>query len=354
MPLQLIRQDITLMQVDAIVNAANKQLGPGSGVNGAIHRAAGPELLRESLSLGGCATGEAKATAAYQLPCQYVIHTVGPVWRGGIFGEKEKLTACYRSSLALALKLGCESIAFPLLSSGAFGYPKDQALKVAVSAISTFLLENETDMLVYLVLYNKEAVQTGSKLFADIRQYIDDNYVAAHFDPRRESYRYRQMQERRWPECSSAEEENLPLPCSAPVEDVYFSESAKPAISLEEALSHLDESFSEMVLRKIQEKGMKNAECYKKANLDKKHFSKISNDIHYKPKKTTAVALAVALELDLAETKELLMKAGLALSKSDKFDIIVEYFISNRMYDIFEINEVLFAYDQVLLGAVML
>lgn len=353
MPLQLIRQDITLMHVDAIVNAANKQLGPGSGVNGAIHRAAGPELLRESLSLGGCATGEAKATAAYQLPCRYVIHTVGPVWRGGIFGEKEKLATCYRSSLALALKLGCESIAFPLISSGVFGYPKDQALKVAVGAISTFLLENETDMLVYLVLYNKEAVQTGSKLFADIRQYIDDNYVAAHVDPRREYRRRRQVLEE-WDYADTSDSSFMIPPCAASVKEEDFPVRSCAPMSLEDALDQIDESFSEMVLRKIKEKGMKNAECYKKANLDKKHFSKISNDIHYKPKKTTAVALAVALELDLAETKELLMKAGLALSKSDKFDIIVEYFISNRMYDIFEINEVLFAYDQVLLGAVML
>ena len=349
-PLQLIRQDITQMHVDAIVNSANKQLSTGSGVNGAIHQAAGPELLQECLSLGGCRTGEAKATAAYKLPCKHIIHTVGPVWHGGAHGEKDALTACYRNCLMLAQKMGCKSIAFPLISSGVFGYPKERALKVAMSAISTFLLETDADMLVYLVLFNKEAVQTGSKLFADIQQYIDDNYVDAHVNPRREYRRRRQLME----DWDDADAFTMTAPCASSAEEENFSVQACMPMSLEDALDQIDESFSEMVLRKIKEKGMKNADCYKKANLDKKHFSKISNDVHYKPRKTTAVALAVALEMDLAETKELLMKAGLALSKSDKFDIIVEYFISHGMYDIFEINEVLFAYDQALLGAVVL
>ena len=351
MPLQLIRQDITQMHVDAIVNSSNPHLAAGSGVNGAIHQAAGPELLRECLSLGGCQTGEAKATAAYNLPCRHIIHTVGPVWHGGASGEKEALTACYRNCLALAQKLGCESVAFPLISSGVFGYPKEQAMKVAVETISAFLLESDAEIMVYLLIFSREAMQTGSRLFADIQQFIDDHYVEEHEDSRSESFLRRQIAEDWY--CPSfdsssseesyaffAEEEAMPIaPCAV--------------MSLEDALEQIDESFSEMVLRKIKEKGMKNADCYKKANLDKKHFSKISNDIHYKPKKTTAVALAVALELDLAETRELLMKAGFALSHSDKFDIIVEYFITNGMYDIFEINEVLFAYDQALLGAVI-
>ena len=352
MPLQLIRQDITQMHVDAIVNSANRHLSTGSGVNGAIHQAAGPELLKECLTLGGCQTGEAKATAAYNLPCKHIIHTVGPVWHGGTHGEKDALTACYRNCLMLAQKMGCESIAFPLISSGVFGYPKDQALKVAVETISTFLLESDADLLVYLLIFSKEAMQTGGKLFANIQQYIDDNYVDAHVDPRREYRRRRQVMEE-WYDAEASDSSIMMPPCASSAEEEDFSVQACMPMSLEDALDQIDESFSEMVLRKIKEKGIKNADCYKKANLDKKHFSKISNDVHYKPKKTTAVALAVALELDLAETKELLMKAGLALSKSDKFDIIVEYFISNGMYNIFEINEVLFAYDQVLLGAVI-
>ncbi len=344
MPLQLVRNDITLMQADAIVNAANKRLAGGSGVNGAIHRAAGPELLQECLSLGGCRTGEAKITRGYRLPCRYVIHTVGPVWRGGLFGEKEKLAACYWHSLELAYRHGCRSVAFPLISSGVFGYPKDQALKVATEAISAFLLACDDDLTVYLVMFSKEAVQTGSKLFAHIQQYIDDHYVEEHTDFQRESMRVRQIAEDWHAEPSFADD----VECSAaPSADIWEEASA---CSLEEALGMIDESFSEMVLRKIREKGLKNAECYKKANLDKKHFSKIANDLHYKPKKTTALALAVALEMDLAETRELLMKAGLALSHSDKSDIIVEYFIREHRYNIFEINEALYYYDQPPLG----
>lgn len=353
MPLQLIRNDITLMQVDAIVNAANKHLEGGSGVNGAIHRAAGPELLQECLTLGGCHTGEAKLTRGYNLPCRYVIHTVGPVWRGGLFGEKEKLASCYWNALELAYRNSCESVAFPLISSGVFGYPKDQALKVAVETISRYLLENDADLNVYLVVFGKEAVQSGSKLFADIRQFIDDHYVEEHTDSCRENVQSRRIEENWYEESSFADTMEYPTVGSTGAdEEASFGGFCEPW-SLEEALGMIDESFSEMVLRRIGEKGMKNAECYKKANLDKKHFSKIANDIHYKPKKTTALALAVALEMDLAETRELLMKAGLALSRSDKFDIIVEYFIRERRYDIYEINEALFYYDQPLLGCVV-
>lgn len=353
MPLQLVRNDITLMQVDAIVNAANKKLAGGSGVNGAIHRAAGPELLQECLTLGGCHTGEAKLTRGYNLPCRYVIHTVGPVWRGGLFGEKEKLASCYWNALELAYRNSCESVAFPLISSGVFGYPKDQALKVAVETISRYLLENDADLNVYLVVFGKEAVQSGSKLFADIRQFIDDHYVEEHTDSCRENVQSRRIEENWYEESSFADTMEYPTVGLTGADEEASFGGFYESCSLEEALGMIDESFSEMVLRRIGEKGMKNAECYKKANLDKKHFSKIANDIHYKPKKTTALALAVALEMDLAETKELLMKAGLALSRSDKFDIIVEYFIRERRYDIYEINEALFYYDQPLLGCVV-
>jgi len=353
MPLQLVRNDITLMQVDAIVNAANKKLADGSGVNGAIHRAAGPQLLQECLTLGGCRTGEAKLTRGYNLPCRYVIHTVGPVWRGGWFGERNKLASCYWQSLELAYRQGCRSIAFPLISSGVFGYPKDQAMKVAMETISAFLLDCSEDLMVYLVIFGSETVRIGQKLFDDIRQYIDDTYVEEHTDFRRENMRMRQAEEDWYAEASFADTMEFSA-ASAPgvYEEACACAPFEPA-SLEDALEMIDESFSEMVLRKIREKGMKNAECYRKANLDRKHFSKISNDIHYKPKKTTALALAIALELDLNETQELLMKAGLAISHSDRFDIIVEYFIKKGRYNIYEINEVLFEYDQPPLGCVV-
>jgi O-acetyl-ADP-ribose deacetylase (regulator of RNase III) len=333
-PLQIVRNDITKMKVDAIVNAANSSLLGGGGVDGCIHRAAGPELLAECKMLGGCETGSAKITKGYRLPCKYVIHAVGPRWRDGKHGEREKLISCYRTSLALAKEHGCETVAFPLISSGIYGYPKDQALKVAIDTISDFLLEN--DMTVYIVIFDRKAYQIGEKLFSDIAAYIDDNYVDEHTDSRSERLRRMQMLS------DEPEEETFGAPL-APM--------AASAKTLDDALSQIDESFSEMLLRKIDEKGMTDAQCYKKANIDRKLFSKIRSDKLYKPSKPTALAFAIALELPLDETKELLMKAGFALSHSNKFDIIIEFFIEHGNYNVFEINEALFAFDQSLLGA---
>lgn len=334
MPLQIVRNDITKMKVDAIVNAANSSLLGDGGVDGCIHRAAGPELLAECKTLGGCETGSSKITKGYRLPCKYVIHTVGPRWRDGKHGEREKLVSCYRTSLALAKEHGCETVAFPLISSGIYGYPKDQALKVAIDTISDFLLEN--DMTIYIVIFDRKAYQIGEKLFSDIAAYIDDNYVDEHTDSRSERLRRMQMLS------DEPEEETFGAPLAP------MTASAK---TLDDALSQIDESFSEMLLRKIDEKGMTDAQCYKKANIDRKLFSKIRSDKLYKPSKPTALAFAIALELPLDETKEMLMKAGFALSHSNKFDIIIEYFIEHGNYNIFEINEALFAFDQSLLGA---
>ena len=375
MPLYIIRNDITKMKVDAIVNAANSSLLGGGGVDGCIHRAAGPELLAECRTLGGCETGSAKITGAGKLSCKYVIHAVGPRWVDGSHGEKEKLTSCYRTALKLAKEHGCETVAFPLISSGIYGYPKDRALRVAVDTISDFLFENE--MTVYIVIFDKKSYQISSRLYADIAEYIDDNYAEAALDKdrRRTAFvRSRRLQRdsdyndysdysdysdyhdvdiaadaaneggRCEPQACEGSWMGSPAAMSA-------AKGAGSFMSLDEALSCIDESFSEMLLRKIDERGMTDAECYKKANIDRKLFSKIRSDRLYKPSKPTAIAFAIALELTPEETKEMLMKAGFALSRSNKFDIIIEYFIRNGNYNIFEINEALFAFDQSLLGA---
>ena len=330
MPLEIVRNDITKMAVDAIVNAAKESLLGGGGVDGCIHRAAGPELLAECRTLGGCKTGDAKITKAYRLPCQYVIHTVGPVWNGGSHGERELLVSCYRTSLALAKEHCCETVAFPLISSGIFGYPKDQALRVAVDTIGEFLLHN--DMTVYIVIFSRTAYQISSKLFADIAEYVDDHYVDAHTDSQRERLRRMSVLESR---TLSADAAAAPMAVGG----------------LDSLLAHLDAGFSETLLKLIDRSGKKDAEVYKKANVDRKLFSKIRNNPDYKPSKTTVIAFAIALELNLDETRDLVARAGYALSASSKFDVIIEYFIMQRDYDIFKINEALFAFDQSLLGA---
>ena len=313
MPFYMIRGDITKLQVDAIVNAANNSLLGGGGVDGAIHRAAGPKLLEECRTLGGCETGQAKLTGGYNLPAKYVIHTVGPIWRGGNRGERELLVSCYRNSLELASKEGCKTLAFPLISAGVYGYPKDQAVQVAVETIQSFLLTH--DVSVTLVLFDRDAATVSKSLFTDISSYIDAQFIKEHAD--------------QGPECVRREvafyrDAVKGMPMSAGVPG-----------SQKEALSHIDESFSQMLLRKIDAAGLTDAQCYKKANIDRKFFSKIRNDPHYRPSKPTALAFAIALELDLTETQELLRKAGFTLSHSQKLDIIVEYFILHGNYDIF-------------------
>ncbi len=340
MPLEIIRNDITKLSVDAIVNAANTALKMGGGVCGAIFSAAGAENLQaECDSIGTCNVGEAVMTSGYSLPAQHIIHTVGPIWRGGSSGEAQLLHNCYTNSLTLALQRGCESIAFPLISSGIYGYPKDQALQIAISAISEFLLNHE--MNVHLVVYDKKAFMLSAKLFSAIERYIDDNYVEEHKHRARnrviEAY-----------ECQQREEIQT-------FQDPSASCPAAPALPqgkrrLEDVLEQLEESFPQRLLRLIDEKGMTDVETYKRANLDRKLFSKIRTGKGYNPSRVTAIALAIALELNLDETHDLLGKAGYTLSRSNKFDLIIEYFIEEGNYNIFEVNEALFAFDQPLIG----
>jgi O-acetyl-ADP-ribose deacetylase (regulator of RNase III) len=386
MPFFIVRNDITKMRVDAIVNAAKPSLLGGGGVDGAIHAAAGPELLEECKTLGGCQVGQAKLTKGYRLPARYVLHTVGPVWRGGLFGEREKLRSCYRSALTLAAEQGCESVAFPLIASGAYGWPKDKALAVAREAVESFL--RARDMTVYLVVYGEESLRASKKLFREVREYIDREYVEQHPPRRNEEARkaarreesldgfavlFQRKESAPAAPCAAEEEESALYPPEEPAANAPAPPSpaaaAKPAkpkppapalhaaaaapVDYDLAFSRfgeLDESFQQMLLRKIDESGMTDAACYKRANVDRKLFSKIRKDVYYKPSKPTALAFAVALRLSPEETEELLGKAGFALSRSSKFDLIVRYYIERHVYDIFKINETLFEFDQVLLG----
>ena len=345
MPFEIIRDDLTRVHADAIVNAANSALQQGGGVCGAIFAAAGAEKLQRACdAIGHCPVGEAVMTDGFALPARYIIHTVGPVWRGGAYGEEKILADCYAHSLALAKDHQLESVAFPLISSGIYRFPKDKALTIATSAISAFLAENE--MQVYLVVFDDDAFTLSEQRFSSVRQYIDKHYIKKHdYSTGRVLREAELAQYNREDLAQESPQANVPRPMA--------SSPKKSKRSLEHLVEHLDESFSQMLLRLIDAKGKTDVETYKRANLDRKLFSKIRSDRYYKVSKPTALALAIALELSLDETRDLLAKAGFALSHSSKFDVIVEYFIKEGTYDIFEINETLFAFDQVLLGASM-
>ena len=331
MSFTVIHGDITTMATDAIVNAANSRLAPGGGVCGAIFSASDYHKLDLACrKIGHCPVGQAVITPSFGMPAKYIVHAVGPIWQGGQQNEAKLLRDCYTSSLNLAKQHGCTSIAFPLISAGIYGYPKEEALRVAVDAIRAFLDDNE--MTVYLVLFDRRAVVLPQAQRADVQAYIDDHYVE----------RFEQEPVRR----NEAAVMNEQLSEQA----VMMSMRALPTRSLEDLVSHLDDSFSAMLLRLIDERGETDAAVYKRANIDRKLFSKIRKD-SYKPSKQTAIALALALRLNLDETVDLLGRAGYALSRSSKFDVIILYCIENQLYDIYEVNEILFAFDQKLLGA---
>lgn len=331
----IIRNDITKMNVDAIVNAANTALKMGGGVCGAIFKAAGESELQNACNkLAPINTGEAVITPGFRLPAKYIIHTAGPVYNDGKHGEEELLRACYTNSLKLAVENGCMSIAFPLISSGIYGYPKAEALHVATSAIQAYL--EHDDIEVFLVVFDKEAFEISEDLLGEVEAYIDEKYIGDYDDLRS---RYRLLSDEMESPYQMAESVTEP----APVKKMMVG-------GIEDLVGNLDESFSQTLLRLIDAKGKTDVEVYKRANIDRKLFSKIRSNKGYMPSKRTAIALAIALELSLDETDDLLERAGYALSHSQKFDVIVEYFIMNGKYDIYLINEVLFKYDQPLLG----
>jgi O-acetyl-ADP-ribose deacetylase (regulator of RNase III) len=327
MPFTIIRQDITKLKVDAIVNAANTELQMGGGVCGAIFRAAGPTELQAACDqVAPIQTGGAAITPGFKLPAKYVIHAAGPVYDHRHKAQSEAyLRSAYTESLKLASEHNCQSIAFPLISSGIFGYPKAEALQVATAAITDYLTSHDLD--VYLAVFDKTSFVVSQTLLGEVDSYIDEHYVEAHQVQRRQLL----------------EVEQIALDNAAPTAPLK-------AQNLDDLMGHLDEPFSDALLKLIDAKGKTDVEVYKRANLDRKLFSKIRTGKGYTPKKPTILALAVALELTLDETDDLLERAGYALSHASKFDVIVEFFIVKGNYNIFEINEVLFQYDQPLLG----
>lgn len=384
MPLHIIREDITRMAVDAIVAAGSDSPGtprPTGGVNGSIHRRAGKGLLQALRQRGGIIPGRATLTRAFELPCRYVIHTAGPRWNGGMQGEAQRLEACYHNALQLAAEKGFASIAFPLISSGKYGYPKAEALQVAVRTIRSFL--EMVEMEVYLVVYDRESYLAGSGMFRDVQTFVDQHYVDEHYSRRNVSEALwarneldaesQRAEQEASDELQQARDRQLSIkassrPASVGKPPAEALDAAFPASSVSSApsapsadgdlppellrrLRQLDEGFREMLLRLIAERGMTDAECYHRANLDRKLFNKILNIAHYRPKKPTVAALCVALRLDWAQSCELLSRAGYSMSRASRFDVIVEYFITHGEYDLDRINFVLFDYDQPLLGS---
>ena len=345
MPFEIVRNDITNMRVDAIVNAASRLPRVNAGVDSAIHKKAGPSLLEARKKIGYIQPGTAAITPAFMLDAEYVIHAATPTWMDGQHGEVKLLRQAYDMCLDLAAKNDCDSIAFPLLASGNHGFPKSKALQVAVGAFSEFLMEHE--MQIYLVVFSKDSVKLSEKLVHNVACYIDENYIEEYEQKtyggvaenrRRDRYQMRRMMEMQ-SDCMMA--------------PIVLEPCAKASVgkSLGNFIREKDAGFTETLLELIKKKGMKNAAVYKKANISKQHFSKLINDPDANPSKQTAIALALALELDVDATKDLIGRAGYALTNSSTFDLIIRYFIEHQQFNVIEINIALYEFDQSLLGA---
>jgi Predicted phosphatase homologous to the C-terminal domain of histone macroH2A1 len=368
MPLYLIRHDLTTMDCDAIVNPSNVHLQPGGGLDAAIHQAAGPALLDACRNAAPCPVGQARITPAFRLPSKWVIHTAAPVWHGGLFGEKRLLAACYRSCVACAQDAGCETLAVPLLGAGSNGIPVKLVLPVALQTLEDCL--RKTDMTVYLVVFSKDAFALSKNLHADVQSYIDDNYVRLH-SPKRSGSVPRRLFDRqtRGSRAESADNRRpgtLPdsehsAPLQAPVAARDDLSVSLPPYSMAEGyapadmpapqtemdfLLQLDEPFAVKLLKLIDQKQMDDVACYKKANVSRQTWYKILNEKGYKPNKKTVLSFAVALELTLDETQTLLESVGFVLSNSSLFDVIVMYCLSHGLYDVAQIDAILFQYDQ--------
>ena len=371
MPFRIIRNDITKVRADAVVNSANPDPEVGTGADSAVYEAAGKDLmLAERKKIGVMKPGEAAVTPAFHLPAKYVIHTVGPVWIDGKHGEFDVLRSCYRKSLLLAEHLGCESIAFPLIATGNYGFPKDKALDIALAVIRDHLEYSELN--VTLVVFDRSAYQTASGLTEQIEEFIDENYVGSQTEAEYGSQagplsNYEFLRRRRNRGDTAAAFTTAAAPSAAPsfaeadeavLREESFRDSApafprparfgkkKEKASLEDIVNNLGESFQKRLLRMIDERGMTDPEVYKRANLDRKLFSKIRCSEDYIPKKKTIVALAIALRLNLDDTRDLLASAGLLLTNNSKSDLIVIFCLENGIYDIYEVNALLFKFGE--------
>lgn len=336
MPFRIVRNDITKMRCDAIVNTANTKPIIGSGCDYAVYKAAGKRRLSEyrEKNIGEVPEGDVFLTPGFRL-ARYIIHAVSPLYIDGAHGEEEKLRVCYRKSLSLAWEQRCRSIAFPVISTGSFGYPKQEGIRIAADEIQAFLQNHE--MLIYLVVFDAQSARYGKRFDKDLQAYIDENYVDAKHH---EEYSVQTMALRR-----DLDDESF-----SPYEDDLYEEDSDEdseeenaftqlhESKLEERMKHLTDSFSEYLLYLIEEKGMTNADVYKRALVDKKTFSKIKNHADYHPQKMTAMCLCMGAKLNLDETRDLLARAGYALSPCDKTDIIFSYFIENQIYDMIELD----------------
>ena len=374
MSFKIVRNDITRIKADAIVNTANPEPVYSAGTDSAVYTAAGAEkLLEERKKIGRIAEGDVAVTPAFALDAKYIFHTVGPIWQGGNYGEREIVRKCYQNCLDKAKELELESIAFPLLATGTYGFPKADALLIATSVFSGFLAENEME--ITLVVFDSESFALSDKIFAGVDQFIDENYVgektAEEYSPvnlragleahiadecaeepieRKAARRERNRNERRglFGSGSNAMRMDSAIP---PVAAAGAACASVAPRSLEDVVKNVSETWQESLLRLITERGYSDTEVYKRANVDRKLFSKIRTNKNYQPKKNTAVAFALALRLNLDETKDFLMRAGYAFSPSSKFDLIIEYSIEHGVYDLMLINGALFDHDQPQLGA---
>ena len=340
MPFKIVRNDITKMQVDAIVNTANNAQKYSSGVDTAVYHAAGEkELLAERKKIGYMEEGDVAITPGFKLPAKYIIHAVSPCYIDGTYGEEELLRGCYSKSLQLAYENKCESIAFPLISTGCFGYPKEEGMRIALDEINAFLLKH--DMLIYLVVFDAEATKLGRSLYPNLEAYIDQNYVC---DKQEEEYEegyfnlVDEVEECCIQKASVCRQASRAFDCRNMDDEEYEDFLEESESALKERMSHISDTFQQYLLFLMDEKGLSPAEVYKRAIITKQLFSKIKVNPNYHPDKATAMRLCVGAQLNIDETKDLLARAGYALSPCDKRDIIFSFFIENHVYDMIEID----------------